>query len=85
MLVQKDFQNFESFKNDVGNEYLKKIKAISANKIITDKLPFNFFYIGFFYAIFKNIKIINLVRDPLDNCFFFFINYFQEDINFSYV
>ena len=81
---QKDFQNFESFKNDVGNEYLKKIKAISANKIITDKLPFNFFYIGFFYAIFKNIKIINLVRDPLDNCFSIYKNYFPEDINFAY-
>lgn len=81
---QKDFKKFESFKNKIGTEYLKKIKSLSANKIITDKLPFNFFYIGFFFAIFKNIKIINLIRDPLDNCFSIYKNYFPEDISFAY-
>lgn len=81
---QKDFEKFESFKNKIGTEYLKKIKSLSANKIITDKLPFNFFYIGFFFAIFKNIKIINLIRDPLDNCFSIYKNYFPEDISFAY-
>ena len=81
---QKDFKKFESFKNKIGTEYLKKIKSLSANKIITDKLPFNFFYIGFFFAIFKDIKIINLIRDPLDNCFSIYKNYFPEDISFAY-
>ena len=81
---QKDFQNFQNLKNNIGLEYLEKIKSISTDKIITDKLPFNFFYIGFFFAIFRNIKVINLVRDPLDNCFSIYKNYFPEDINFAY-
>ena len=80
----KDFENFQNFKSKIGLEYIEKIKTISSNKIVTDKLPFNFFYIGFFFTIFKNIKVINLTRDPLDNCFSIYKNYFPEDINFAY-
>lgn len=81
---KKDFQNFDNLKREIGEKYLTKIKEINKNKIITDKLPFNFFYIGFFFSIFKNIKIINLNRDPMDNCFSIYKNYFPEDISFAY-
>ena len=36
----------QNFKSKIGLEYIEKIKTISSNKIVTDKLPFNFFYIG---------------------------------------
>lgn len=81
---EKDLKVFNQIKNSIGSEYIQKMKDISNKKIITDKLPFNFFYIGFFLSIFKNIKIINLTRDSVDNCFSIYKNYFPEDITFAY-
>jgi len=80
----EDFKKFNDLKNKIGNEYLEKIRQLSSKHIVTDKLPFNFFYIGFFLGIFRNIKIINLSRNSMDNCFSIYKNYFPEDINFAY-
>ena len=82
---KKDFkENFENIKNKIGEDYSQRLKEISKNKIITDKLLFNFFYIGFFFGVFKDIKIISVSRDSLDNCFSIFKNYFVDEINFAY-
>lgn len=81
---EKDLKKLAQIKDDIGKEYMQKIREISDKKVTTDKLPFNFFYIGFFLSIFKNIKIVNLSRDPIDNCFSIYKNYFPEDINFAY-
>lgn len=37
-------------------------------KIVTDKLPLNFLYIGFILTSFPNAKIIHLKRDPVATC-----------------
>lgn len=42
-----------------------------------DKMPANFFHIGLIKTIFPNVKIINLVRDPRDNCFSIYKNFFD--------
>ena len=42
-----------------------------------DKMPANFFNIGLIKTIFPNAKIINLVRDPRDNCFSIYKNFFD--------
>ena len=82
---KKDFnEKFENIKNKLGEDYFQRLKEISKNKVVTDKLLFNFFYIGFFFGVFKDIKIISVSRDPLDNCFSIFKNYFVDQINFAY-
>ncbi len=37
-------------------------------KRLTDKRPDNFLYVGLIKALFPNARIVNTVRNPLDNC-----------------
>ena len=90
-----DFFNFDNFKKQVesnlkndsekiASQYTQQLKTIHENNIVTDKLPFNFFYIGFYFSVFNNIKIINVYRDAMDNCFSIYKNFFPEQISFVY-
>lgn len=44
---------------------------------IVDKMPGNFFNVGLIKTLFPNAKIINTVRDPRDNCFSIYKNFFD--------
>lgn len=77
--------NFNLKKNIIGKKYIEDLKTLSSSLIVTDKLPFNFIFIGFIKCIFKNIKIIHCKRDSLETCFSIYKNYFPyEDIKFAY-
>ena len=71
---------------DIGKEYINKIKLLSNNSdFITDKLPINFMWIGFIKLILPNSKIIHIKRNPQDNCFSIYKNYFSSaKLNFAY-
>ncbi|MCP5089024.1 MAG: tetratricopeptide repeat protein, partial [Rhodobacteraceae bacterium] len=43
---------------------------------VIDKMPGNFFNIGLLHLAFPNAKFVNLVRDPRDNCFSIYKNFF---------
>ena len=45
---------------------LRKISATASR--VVDKMPDNFFYVGFIRAMFPNAKIIHANRNPLDTC-----------------
>jgi tetratricopeptide (TPR) repeat protein len=76
--------NNEEFEK-IGAKYIEKLRKISKNKRITDKLPINFKWIGFIKLILPNAKIIHCVRNPKDNCFSIFKNYFANPkLNFAY-
>jgi len=49
-----------------------------------DKNPSNFLHVGMIRAIFPNAKIINVVRDTLDNAMSMFKQYFHRGNDFSY-
>lgn len=44
---------------------------------VVDKMPGNFFNVGVIKTLFPNAKIINTVRDPRDNCFSIYKNFFD--------
>ncbi len=44
---------------------------------ITDKMPGNFAHIGLMKLAFSNVKIVNMVRDPRDNCYSIYKNFFD--------
>jgi len=70
---------------ELGNEYVARIRKHSeCTKHITNKMPHNFFYIGFIRAILPNAKIINCSRAPMDNCLSLFKNYFNTAHHYSY-
>lgn len=77
--------NHENLKS-LGKEYIDNVKKISNNSpVITDKLPVNFRWIGFIKLILPNAIVINCVRNPKDNCFSIYKNFFaKSDLNFAY-
>ena len=45
---------------------------------------FYFLYVGFILKYLPNSKFINIVRNPIDNCWSIYKNFFPAKINFSY-
>ena len=75
----KNVKNFIEHIND-----LYKFK-IDTNIAVTDKLPFNFIFIGLINFFIPNAKIIHITRSPQDTCLSVYKNYFQgEHIGFAY-
>jgi len=59
--------------------YLQELALHSATAArITDKLPENFFRIGFIKTLFPNARIIHCQRNALDNCISVFFHYFTD-------
>ena len=92
----KDLRLWEIFKDikqikfedlrKMQNEYSEKLKLHDLeNKIITDKAPLNFRWIGFIKMIFPNSKIIHCNRNPMDICFSNYKNSFSAgSLGFCY-
>jgi len=77
-------QNQQS--NLVAREYIDYLKLYNlSEKIITDKAPQNFLWIGFIKIFFPNSKVIHCFRNPKDNCLSLFKNSFAASMmNWSY-
>tara|TARA_S200000501_G_scaffold188839_1_gene177626 strand:- start:23512 stop:25377 length:1866 start_codon:yes stop_codon:yes gene_type:complete len=56
--------------NFLQNLYINNVKEFSpkVKRIFTDKMPYNFLYLGFIKSIFPNSKIIYTSRGSIDNC-----------------
>jgi hypothetical protein len=65
--------------------YYDYLERFNSNKnFITDKAPLNFRWIGLIKILFPHAKIIHCTRDPKDNCFSIYKNFFEGGLNFSY-
>ena len=85
-LLFREGKNFESKQedlfstfNNIRKLYLSFIKKNSDKKIFTDKMPYNFLYIGIINAIFPEAKIIHVTRNPLDNFLSLYKTYFSDN------
>ena len=91
--LTKKFQNADYDENlickedieFVANDYARMIKALSSNKskFIIDKMPGNYFNIGFILLSLPAAKIINLNRDPWDNATSLFQQHYITNIPYS--
>jgi Flp pilus assembly protein TadD len=72
--------------NIISNEYFSFLKSHSfKEKVITDKAPLNFRWIGFLKIFFPNSKVIHCKRDRKDNFLSLYKNYFDSDnLNWCY-
>ena len=70
----------------MGEKYSSKMKALYKNsEKYTDKMPENFFWIGYIKLILPNSKIIHCYRNSRDNCLSIYKNHFPGGkINYSY-
>lgn len=78
------------FKSDtaaiLGRDYMKKLRdraGTEANRF-TDKLLYNFLFIGLIQRILPRAKIIHVKRNPLDSCLSMYFLKFAIGQNYSY-
>ena len=75
----------ENFIYRLRKIYLERLVKISDKPYIIDKMPINFFWIGYIKKIFPNAKIINTIRNPIATNFSIFKTLFSEgSLCFSY-
>lgn len=70
----------------LGQQFLDQAKRHRQTDapFFIDKLPNNFLYVGLILLAMPNAKIINTVRNPMDNCFGCFKQLWAEGQNFTY-
>jgi len=70
----------------IRQQYLDSLAKLNVSeKVITDKMPLNFQYIGFILSAFPDAKIIHLKRDSRATCWSIYKHYFDSKGNgFSY-
>lgn len=70
--------------SELAEQYLQGISAkYPGADVITDKRPENFNYIGAIKTMFPDAKIINTVRNPLDNCLSVFFLHLDQAMNYA--
>ncbi|MCB2184483.1 MAG: sulfotransferase [Desulfobulbaceae bacterium] len=70
---------------EAGEYYCNKLAEINSDStFVVDKMPGNFVYLGFIKAMLPKAKIIHISRNPMDNCFSLYKNYFVDELHFSY-
>jgi len=77
--------NQDSFDN-LGRLYLQLIENFvkDEGRIVVDKMPYNFQYVGVIHKALPEAKIILCERDPLDNCFSIFKQKFGTGSRYAY-
>ena len=77
--------NPQELLNFVREEYLSKISKLNTNKeFIIDKMPFNFFYVGFILNSIPEAKIIHMYRNPMAICWSNYKANFFDNIGMDY-
>jgi len=51
---------------------------------VTDKMPFNFFHLGFIAMLFPRARVVHCARDPLDTCLSCYFQDFEQGHDFAY-
>ena len=65
--------------SSVRQKYLDTLSKLNTpKKIITDKLPLNFRYIGFILSAFPEAKIVHVKRDAMATCWSIYKHYFSS-------
>ena len=65
------------------NEYLSLVSELDNSlSVFTDKELLNFYNVGLIFTLFPNAKIINCTRNPVDNCWSIYKNFFPIKTKF---
>jgi tetratricopeptide (TPR) repeat protein len=69
----------------LGARYLQVLRMHSPSApYITDKMPFNYRFLGFLRLILPHAKIIHCLRDPVDTCVSCYKRLFSSGVFFSH-
>jgi tetratricopeptide (TPR) repeat protein len=84
--VQETSQNRRGISQEeikaVRNTYLKSLAALKVpEKVITDKMPLNFRWVGFILSAFPEAKIVHVNRNSVATCWSIYKQLFRSDGN----
>ncbi len=72
-----------SLMDNYRNDYLSLIAELDdSSSVFTDKELLNFYNVGLILSLFPKAKIIDCTRDPIDNCWSIYKNYFPIKTQF---
>jgi tetratricopeptide (TPR) repeat protein len=64
--------------------YRRMLRGVSPNALrVTDKMPFNFLWLGLIHLNFPNARVIHCRRNPIDTCLSIYTNLFSTRWEFS--
>ncbi len=65
--------------NELGEKYLDTLRSLGGDaERVTDKMPYNFYVVGFLNLLFPEAPIIHCCRHPIDTCLScYFQNFFR--------
>ena len=64
--------------------YLGVLRGIGPRALrVTDKMPFNFLWIGLVHLLLPNARIIHCRRNPIDTCLSIYMTHFTENFGFA--
>ncbi len=68
-----------------ARRYLDALRSVDADAPrVTDKMPTNFFHLGFIALMFPGARIIHCRRDAMDTCLSNFVQLFREGHYYAY-
>jgi tetratricopeptide (TPR) repeat protein len=66
-----------------GN-YLRQLRGIASDALrVTDKMPFNFLWVGLVHALLPKARIVHCRRNPIDTCLSIYSTYFAHHWGFA--
>jgi Flp pilus assembly protein TadD len=69
----------------IGMQYLENVWQLAPDsRLISDKMPANFFYLGLIHLALPGARIIHALRDPMDACFSCYTRLFDQTMSFAY-
>jgi len=70
--------------NNMAQQYLNNLNELSKSATHhTDKMPHNFFLLGYIQVLFPNARIIHCRRNPLDTCLSIYFQNFNEQHTYA--
>ena len=64
--------------------YMERLPRRGAEPVVSDKMPSNFYYLGFIALLFPNARIVHCRRDALDTCLSCFTTDFSDGQEWSF-
>ncbi len=70
----------------IATEYLDMLRRLGGDFVtrITDKMPYNFFWLGLFAMSFPRGRVIHCMRDPRDTCLSIYFHNFTGQHHYAY-
>lgn len=70
----------------VAAEYLELLRRLGGGVVsrVTDKMPYNFFWLGILELLFSRARVIHCLRDPRDTCLSIYFHDFTGQHHYAY-